>query len=586
MANKGRRMHGFSSSLPSLPKVCSGIKGLDEITDGGLPKGRPTLVCGSAGCGKTLFGMEFLVRGAVEYNEPGVFVSFEETTEELTKNVASLGFDLGALEKKKKIAIDYVYIERSEIEETGEYDLDGLFVRLDHEIRSVGAKRVVLDTVEALFSGLPKPDILRAELRRLFRWLKEKGVTTVVTGERGEGTLTRHGIEEYVSDCVILLDHRVTEEVSTRRMRIIKYRGSLHGTNEYPFIIGEKGFSILPITSLGLDHVVTNERISTGIPSLDEMMGGKGYYLGSSILVSGTAGTGKTSLAAAFTNGACAAGRKSLYFSFEESRSQIIRNMESIGMDLEKWMKKGALRFHTSRPSSTGIELHLVTMFREIDEFSPDVVVIDPITNFVSVGSSLDVKSMITRLMDHLKTRRVTTLFTNLTEADGFHEKTIAVSSLMDTWLLLRDIETYGERDRSIYVLKSRGMAHSNQIREFLISDKGIDLRDVYVGPGGFLMGTARAEREVREKTESELRRMEVGRRQQVQTRKRKVIEAQIAALQAEIAAGEEEMESFLSKGLRQEAGAEKEREEIARLRKTASGSANKPGRQRRGRSR
>jgi circadian clock protein KaiC len=575
MANKGRKTK--ISASPALPKSFSGIQGLDEITGGGLPKGRPTLICGSAGSGKTLFAMEFLVRGAVEYNESGVFVSFEESAEELAKNVKSLGFDLDDLEKKKLIAVDYVYIEKSEIEETGEYDLEGLFVRLDHAIRSIGAKRVVLDTIEALFAGLPNPNILRAELRRLFRWLKEKGVTAIITGERGEGSLTRHGIEEYVSDCVIMLDHRVTEQVSTRRLRIVKYRGSMHGSNEYPFIIGEKGFSILPITSLGLDHVVTSERISTGIPRLDAMMGDRGYYVGSSILVSGTAGTGKSSIAAVFVDGACAGGKKCLYFSFEESQSQIMRNMRSIGIDLSKWVKKGMLRFHTSRPTSVGLELHLVTMFREIEEFSPDVVVIDPITNFVSVGSSLDVKAMITRLIDYLKTKRVTTLFTNLSHAGGPLEQTdVAVSSLMDTWLLIRDIETNGERNRGINVLKSRGMAHSHKISEFLISDHGLELRDIYAGPGGFLMGTARTEKEVREKTAAELRHTEVGRKRQAHSKKRKALEANISELQAEIAAGEKEIKSVISEDARQRAGIERERPELGSFRKADSASVRK----------
>ena len=379
-------------------KSPTGIKGLDEITNGGLPKGRPTLVCGAAGCGKTLFAMEFLVRGATQYNEPGVFMSFEETAEELTKNVASLGFDLNRLAASKRLLIDYVRVERSEIEETGEYDLDGLFIRLEHAIDSIGAKRVVLDTVESLFAGLPNPLILRAELRRLFRWLKDKGMTAIITGEKGDNTFTRHGLEEYVSDCVIFLDHRVTDQLSTRRMRIVKYRGSTHGTNEYPFLIEEKGISVLPITSIGLNHPVSTQRISTGIPRLDTMLGGKGYFRGSSILLSGTAGTGKTSAAASFIDAACRRGERCIFFAFEESSAQIIRNMRSVGIDLEPWVTKGLLKFHAERPSVYGLETHLLTMHKAINEFKPAVVVVDPITNLISAGNPLDVKSMLTRL--------------------------------------------------------------------------------------------------------------------------------------------------------------------------------------------
>ena len=482
-------------------KTPTGIPGLDEITGGGLPKGRPTLVCGAAGCGKTLFAMEFLVRGATQYNEPGVFMSFEETAEELTKNVASLGFDLNRLAASKRLLIDHVRVERSEIEETGEYDLDGLFIRLGHAIDSIGAKRVVLDTVESLFAGLPNPLILRAELRRLFRWLKDKGMTAVITGEKGDNTFTRHGLEEYVSDCVIFLDHRVTDQLSTRRMRIVKYRGSTHGTNEYPFLIEEKGISVLPITSIGLNHPVSTQRISTGIPRLDTMLGGKGYYRGSSILLSGTAGTGKTSVAASFVDAACRRGERCVYFAFEESSAQIIRNMRSIGIDLEPWVTKGLLKFHAERPSVYGLETHLLTMHKAINEFKPAVVVIDPITNLISAGNPLDVKSMLTRLIDFLKMNQITALFTTLTSAGGpLEQSEVGISSLADTWLLLRDIEIGGERNRGLYILKSRGMAHSNQIREFLLTDQGIDLLDVYVGPSGVLTGSARLAQEAQEK--------------------------------------------------------------------------------------
>lgn len=526
-----------------MEKVLTGIQGLDEITNGGLPKGRPTLVCGTAGCGKTLLAMNFLVRGVLQYNEPGVFMAFEENAEELRKNFASLGFDLKGLSARKKILIDHVFIERSEIEETGEYDLEGLFIRLGHAIDSIGAKRVVLDTIEALFSGLSNTSILRAELRRLFRWLKDRGVTAIITGERGEGTLTRHGLEEYVADCVIVLDHRVVEQVSTRRLRIIKYRGTSHGTNEYPFLIDEKGISVLPITSLVLDHKVSNERISTGIPRLDMMMGGKGYYRGSSILVSGTAGTGKTSLGAFFAQAACQRGERCLYFALEESQNQIIRNMRSIGLNLEPWVKKGLLQFHSIRPTSFGLEMHLTSMHRWIESFKPQVVITDPITNLVSVSVGSELKSMLIRLIDYLKMKRVTALFTNLTSASGesLEHTDVGISSLMDTWLLVRDVESNGERNRGLYILKSRGMAHSNQIREFVITSKGIKLVDVYLQPEGLLIGTARIQKEVQERAASLMRRQEIGRKEREFELKRKTLQGQIAALQAELGSYEAE---------------------------------------------
>lgn len=527
----------------SLQKVLTGIQGLDEITQGGLPKGRPTLVCGSAGCGKTLLAMEFLVRGAVQFNEPGVFIAFEENAEELTKNVASLGFDLEDLSKKKKIVVDYVYIERSEIEETGEYDLEGLFIRLDHAIKSIGAKRVVIDTIEALFSGLPNPSILRAELRRLFRWLKQQGVTAIITGEKGDGTLTRHGLEEYVADCVIMLDHRVTEQISTRRLRIVKYRGSLHGTNEYPFLIDESGFSVLPITSLGLNHKATDERVPTGIPRLDTMLDGKGYYRGSSILVSGTAGTGKTSLAMHLVNKACSQGERCLYLASEESANQIIRNAKSIGIDLAPWVKIGLLHFHVARPTYSGLEMHLVTVNKLVREFRPTIVVIDPVTGMTSVGSMDEIKAMLMRMIDMLKNKYITTLCTSLTHGGHNLEQTeIAVTSLMDTWLLVRDIEYNGERTRGLYVLKSRGMAHSNQIREFLITNKGIDLTDVYVGQGLVLTGAARKVQEMKEEAETAVRREELERVKRDLQRKRLIMEARINEVRSEYESVEEEL--------------------------------------------
>jgi circadian clock protein KaiC len=541
---------GKPESVPSraktqrntLPKAPTGISGLDEITLGGLPKGRPTLVCGSAGCGKTLFAMEFLLRGAEQYGENGVFMAFEETPDDLSQNVRSLGFDLDKMVADNRISVDHVRIERTEIAETGEFDLDGLFLRLELAIDSVGAKRVVLDTLEALFGGFTNQAILRAELRRLFRWLKDKGVTAVITGERGDGQLTRQGLEEYVSDCVILLDHRVQNQVSTRRLRIVKYRGTTHGTNEYPFLIDEEGIHVLPLTSLLLNHQASHERISSGIPRLDAMLGGDGYYRGTSILVSGTAGTGKTSLSAHLAHATCARGERCLYLAFEESPSQLLRNMKSIGVDLGTWQKKGLLRLESSRPTLYGIEMHLAVIHKMVNDFNPQVVIIDPISNFTNAGTASEAEAMLLRLIDFLKSRQITAMFVHLTAGGNAWERTdVGVSSLIDTWILLRDIELAGERNRGIYILKSRGMKHSNQIREFLITSEGIKLEDVYVGPEGVLTGSMRAAQEDRERAAALQRAREAERKQRELTRRRAALEAQIAALRAEFEAVEDE---------------------------------------------
>lgn len=527
-----------------LKKTLTGIAGLDEITGGGLPAGRPTLICGEAGSGKTLMSLEFLVRGILNYNEPGVFIAFEEKSEELALNVSSLGFDLEKFQKGKQLKLDYVHIDRTEIEETGEYDLDGLFIRLGYAIDSIGAKRVVLDTIENLFSGLSNQAVLRAELRRLFQWLKEKGVTSVVTGERGEGaSLTRQGLEEYVSDCVILLDHRVINQISTRRLRIVKYRGTVHGTNEYPFLIDEDGISVLPVTSLKLEKEVSSERVSSGIPALDKMLGGHGFFKGGSILVSGTAGTGKTSIAACFANEACNNGKKCLYFAFEESPRQIIRNMHSINMDLQKHIDKGVLEFHASRPTLHGLEQHLVSIHKLIKKFKPDVVVLDPITNLVTVGSVSEVKAMLIRLIDFLQDEQITVMFTALSLNTIVSEQTDeGVSSLVDAWLLVRDIEFNGERNRGMYIMKSRGMKHSNQVREFIITDNGIDLVEVYLGPDGILTGSARESQKLQEKTGEILKNNALNMKDREIDRKRKVLEAKIASLQTEFESAEEEL--------------------------------------------
>ena len=518
-----------------LPRCATGIQGLDEITGGGVPRGRPSLICGGAGCGKTLLAMEFLVRGAVQFGEPGVFMSFEETAAELKSNVSSLGFELADLVRRKKLVLDHVHVERSEIQETGEYDLEGLFVRLNHAIDSIGAKRVVLDTLEALFAGLPNEAILRAELRRLFRWLKDKGVTALITAERGREQLTRHGLEEYVSDCVIVLDHRVYEQIATRHLRVVKYRGALHGTNEFPFLIGDTGISVLPITSLGLNHQISSERIATGIPRLDAMLGGRGFFRGSSILLTGTPGTGKTIVAANFAHAAGKRGERSLFFSFEESPNQITRNMLSIGLHLEPLVKRGLLRFHAARPSLYGLEMHLATMFKEIAAFKPDVVIVDPITSLMDSGTSSESKGMVTRLIDYLKGGQITSLFTSLTQGGhALQQSEMVISSLMDSWLLLQDLEGNGERNRVLYVLKARGMAHSNQVREFLISDEGIDLVDAYIGPSGVLTGSARVAQEALESAVVLAGQQEAARRKRELEHKRTRIEREISGLRSE----------------------------------------------------
>jgi len=569
------------TSSKTLPKASTGIQGLDEITWGGLPRGRPTLVSGCAGSGKTLFGLEFLVRGATQYNEPGVFVSFEESIQDLTKNAASLGFDLDRLVADKKLFLDHVHIERSQIEETGEYDLDGLFIRLADAVQRVRARRVVLDTIEVLFGELSNPGILRAEIRRLFGWLKKKRVTAVITAEQDRSNgLTRHGLEEFVSDCVILLDHRIREEISTRRLRIVKYRGSTHGTSEYPFLIDEHGISVLPISSLRLDHEAPAQRVSSGIPRLDGMLGGKGFYQGSSVLISGTAGTGKTSIAAHLVEAACRRGERCLYFAFEESPRQIIRNMRSIGIDLESAVRKGLLEFHAARPTYGGIEEHLGLAHKAISRFQPRVVVVDPVTNLIVVGAQHEVRSMLTRLIDFLKARKITAIFTSFTAAGVPPDASeLAVSSLMDTWLLLQSIEVGGERNRRLYVLKSRGMGHSNQIREFVLTNHGLQLPDVYLGPEGALTGSARLSQEVREKATDTARRQALESRRRELRRNRQIFEARMALLHAEFEAEEEKIQQSISESELLREKLSQERTLMVRSRKGNPSSDSKQGR-------
>ncbi len=578
MAQKKSARQPFSKTLP---KASTGIQGLDEITGGGLPRGRPTLISGGPGAGKTLFGLEFLVRGATKYDEPGVFMSFEEPIEDLTKNAASLGFDLDRLVADKKLFVDYVHIERAEIAETGEYDLEGLFIRVADAVQRVGARRIVLDTIESLFGELPNPAILRSEIRRLFEWLKQKGLTTIITAERDQpDKLTRHGIEEFVSDCVILLDHRIREEISTRRLRIVKYRGSTHGTNEYPFLIDDHGISVLPISSLGLDHDAPAKRISSGVDRLDTMLGGKGFYQGSSILVTGASGSGKTSITAHFVDAACRRGERCLYLASEESPRQVIRNMRSIGIDLEPWVGKGLLEFHAARPSYWGIEHHLLLVHNYIANFQPQVVVMDPVTNLTVIGNQNEVRSMLTRLVDFLKTAGITAMFTDLTAGGFALEATgVDVSSLMDTWLLLQTIEVGGERNRVLYVQKSRGMAHSNQIREFQLTDHGFQLLDAYLGPEGVLTGSARLSQEVREKATDTVRRQELERVRRDLERKRQIFDARAAMFRAEFEGDQELIQQNISESELLQAELVQDSTEMVRSRTAGSSSDEKKGR-------
>ncbi|MCU1485042.1 MAG: kaiC [Actinomycetia bacterium] len=535
-------------SMLALSKAPTGIKGFDDVTGGGLPRGRPTLVCGPAGCGKTLLAIEFLVRGITEFDEPGVFVAFEESADDLVANVASLGFDLAQLESDGKLVVDHVNIPSGAIVEVGEWDLEGLFLRLGATIDAIGAKRVVIDTIETLFGAFSNTAVLRSELRRLFLWLKDRGVTAVITGERGDGTLTRHGIEEYVSDCVIVLDHRVTEQTSTRRLRILKYRGSAHGTNEYPFLIGEAGISVLPVTSVGLQYPASTERLSSGVARLDAMLGDEGFFKGSAILVSGTAGTGKSTLAAQFCDAACRRGERAVYFAFEESEAEIVRNMASVSIDLRQWIDAGLLQFHCFRPNLLGLEAHLFETLRLVDEFDPAVIVKDPVSDLLRVGTEVDVSAMLTRLVDFLKSRGITSLFTCLT-AEIVRSGTQHIASLVDTWLQVKTIVGNGEHNRVLYVLKARGMANSNQIREFLITAQGIELADVYVGDDGVLTGSARQAQEAKERAAGLAREDDLEQRGVDLTRRRESVEAQVAALWREFETESDLVERLLSHG-------------------------------------
>jgi len=554
------------SETQHLAKTPTGISGLDELTLGGLPTGRPTLLCGAAGCGKTLFAMTFLVNGATRYGDHGVFMSFEERAVDLSANVASLGYDVEDLVAAKKIAIDHVRIERAEIEQSGEYDLEGLFVRLNYAIDSVGAKRVVLDTIEALFSGFTDTAVLRAELRRLFAWLKDKGVTAVITGERGDGQLTRYGIEEYVSDCVILLDNRVQEQVTTRRLRVVKYRGSAHGTNEYPFLIDDEGISVLPITSAGLGHPISDKAVESGVPGLDEMLGKSGFYRGSSVLISGLAGSGKSTFGGSFVRAACARGERALYFAFEESPDQIVRNMQSVGIDLGACVASGLLRFEAARPSLYGFEMHLARMNRDIERFSPSVLVVDPISAFR--GPHTEIHATLVRLADICKTRGITAMFTSLSAtSEMMDESERSVSSLMDCWISLRIVEASGERNRVLYLLKSRGMNHSKQLREYRLTDDGIEMLDAYLGHDGVLTGSARAAQEAQDREQELARRQSIERRRRELARRRAATERQVAELMAALESEESEVSTLIEQEEARETALETDRMTMAQRR-------------------
>jgi circadian clock protein KaiC len=527
--------------LPTLEiaKVATGVTGLDEILNGGLPKGRPTLVAGGAGCGKTLLAMEFLCRGAVEHGEPGIFIAFEETAEELAANVASLGFDLANLERDGLLIVDYVAVGRGEVLQTGPFDLEGLFIRIASSVAAIGAKRIVIDTVEVLFGALKDAATIRWELDRLFVWLKDQGLTAIVTSERGDGNrISRNGIEEYVADCVILLDHRITEERSTRRLRVLKYRGALHGSNEYPFLISNSGFVVFPVTSLGLDQSASTTRISTGISRLDARLSG-GVYQGSSVLISGSAGSGKTILASHFAEAACRRGEKTLYVSYEESAGQIERNMESVGLDLRHWREQDQLRIESIRPTLLGLESHLWWLTRLLDEFDPSTIVIDPITSFLRVGSKSQTASMLLRQVDILKSKGVTALFTALVPSESSERTDVEISSLIDTWIAVATVESGGERNRTLSVVKSRGMSHSNQLTEFVITNAGVDLLDTYVGAGGVLTGSARIVQQAIDRVRHAQKVDGVEDRRQQFDRRTGSIEDQVIALLAEYRADE-----------------------------------------------
>lgn len=532
-----------------LAKCPTGIEGLDTITNGGLPRNRLTLICGGAGSGKTSLGVEFLVQGIIKYNEPGLLITFEEKPQEIIENAASIGFDLEDLINKKKLFIEYIEVQEEEIAQSGDYTLEGLFIRFEQIVTSIAIKRVSLDTLDSIFATLGNTLILRAEIYRLFSWLKQKNITSLVTAEAGINTLSRNGLEEYISDCVISLRTNIVSEVLTRLLRIVKYRGSKHGTNEYPFLITDSGINLFPITSNYLNNIVSTEFVSTGVKELDEMMDNKGYYQGSTVLITGTAGTGKTSLASIFSNSICQKGERCIYFTFEEMINQILRNMSSINLNLQQWIDKDLLKFYAYRSSIYGLETHLLTIQNLIKQFKPQAVIIDPINNFELIGTELEIKSMMTRLIDFLKAQQITALFTSLTTAINPKEHAeVGISSLIDSWLVLQNLEYAGERTRGITIVKSRGIAHSNQIREFIITSNGVKLEKIYVGPNGILTGSARLDQEEQENLQFLLQEKETLRRKKLLEHKKATLEAKIMALKSEFDADTEEIESLIMK--------------------------------------
>lgn len=490
---------GLAGGRYGVDKAPTGVRGFDVITGGGVPRGRATLVTGASGTGKTLFGVEFLVRGAVEHGEPGVLISFEETADDIAANVAGLGFDIPALRAQGLLAVDAFVSDGTQEVTAGPFDLDGLFLRLDAAVASVGARRLVIDTIESLFGRLHDEVALRGELVRLFHWIKARGLTAVITGEQGQGgRLTRFGIEEYVSDCVIVLDTRLHDDVSTRRLRVAKYRGSTHGTNQYPFVITERGFAVLPLTAMGLTYDAPDDRISSGVPALDEMLGG-GILRASTVLVSGSAGTGKTTIAAQAVEAACERGERALFVTFEESPAQLMRNMRSVGIDLQRWIDAGRLRIEAERSTAMGLEEHLVALDRYIEEAQPTVVALDALGSLGRVGTGTAVTATVARQVDAMKSRGITSVLTVLAGEGEGEAASLAVSSLTDTWLLLRNVERDGERNRLLFVIKSRGTAHSNKVREFLLTESGAQLVDVFVDDDGEVLTGSRRERAIAE---------------------------------------------------------------------------------------
>ena len=567
MVASNDRPTGASAARPGLVKVPTGIRGFDELTGGGLPAGRPTLVTGGAGSGKTLFGLEFLVRGAQDFDEPGVLLAFEELAPDLADNAASLGFDLPALEAEGRLVVDAMRIDPTEIVTTGDFDLDGLFIRLAAGIQSVGAKRVVLDTIEVLFTALDNEAVVRAEFARLLRWLKGQGMTTVITGERGrEGQLTRFGIEEYVTDCVIVLDHRIRDELATRRLRVVKYRGSSHGTNEYPFLIRDRGLMVWPLTEVALDYSASDERVSLGAPALDDMLAG-GVYRGSTVLISGSAGTGKTTLAAQVVEAACARGERALFVSFEESPGQIVRNMRSVGIDLGRWVDAGLLQIRGERATAFGLEAHLDRVEQLLDDVRPSVAVLDSVGSLSHVGEGAEVTSTVARELDMLKTRGITAVITSLTHDGPGESSAAAVSSLIDTWLLLRNTEADGERNRLLFVIKSRGTAHSNQVREFRLTSDGIELLDVVVGPNGILTGSARNRQVAESAAAAAGRSADLERQQRAFERRAAEVEAEIALLRERLASQRLELDALASEATRDDSARAAVQTSIARQR-------------------